>query len=182
MTELEGNCSLAEYSEASRILHMTSNGSIYGPWTVVDVALEQFAHNPNVVRDIDGAWLLFHIGYDFGPYCATSCASGKPVRNTSCPSLASHGSSVARATSPNGPWERVPFILPDSEYNLSVGLWVRFLLFGYAAVLLMRIRLVTLQTRRTLPRMCSPMEPYSSLPVGGRTAYHCTLHRCVGRW
>jgi hypothetical protein len=118
MTELEGNCSLTEYGQASRILHVSSK-SLSGPWTVEGVALSEFAHNPNIVRDVDGAWLLFHIGYDFGPWCFTSCASGHPVRNASCQTTSSHGTSVARATSPYGPWTRVNFILPDNQTNPS---------------------------------------------------------------
>lgn len=115
MTELENNCSLSEYGQASRILHVTSAGSPAGPWTVQGIALREFAHNPNIVRDVDGAWLLFHIGTDFGPYCETDCSSGKPVRNASCHASASHASSVARAVSPDGPWERVSNIFPDSS-------------------------------------------------------------------
>ena len=41
MTELEGNCSLSEYGQASRILHVTSAGSPAGPWTVQGVALRE---------------------------------------------------------------------------------------------------------------------------------------------
>lgn len=41
MTELEGNCSLSEYGQASQILHVTSAGSPAGPWTVQGVALRE---------------------------------------------------------------------------------------------------------------------------------------------
>ena len=120
MTELEGNCSLSSYSSASRILHVTSS-SAAGPFTVQDVALEAFAHNPQVVRDVDGAYLLYHIGNPLPAYCAgTSCKGGAPSHaNASC-SGASHGTSVARATSLSGPWERLSYILPDNETNPSV--------------------------------------------------------------
>ena len=55
-----------------------------GPWAVQGEALSSFAvqnifcfvlifnifakHNPNVVRDTDGAWLLFHIGVKYFSY------------------------------------------------------------------------------------------------------------------
>lgn len=123
MTELEGNCSLSSYGTASRILHVTSSASAsasagaLGPWTVQDVALAAFAHNPNIVRDGDGGWLLYHIGSAL-PDCSISCASGKPVTHGNCTGQ-SHGASVARAASPYGPWQRVPYILPDNETNPS---------------------------------------------------------------
>jgi len=105
MTELEGNCSLSSYSAASRIVHATAH-SPAGPFAVDGVALAAFAHNPQVVRDVDGAWLLFHIGNPEPAGCAVSCRPGAH-NNASCTGK-SHGSGVARATSPYGPWERVP--------------------------------------------------------------------------
>jgi hypothetical protein len=117
MTELEGNCSLSSYSSASRILHLVAT-SPNGPWLVSDVALHSFAHNPQVVRAVDGAWLLFHIGNPV-PECNTTCHGGHPsYANATC-SGASHGASVARAVSPFGPWERESYILPDNETNPS---------------------------------------------------------------
>ena len=120
MTELEGNCSLSSYSVASRILHLVAP-SPQGPWTVDGVALAAFAHNPQVVRDIDGAWLHFHIGLQQPPACNPVCVGGKSPNTTGCnPSdKNSHGTGVARAVSPYGPWERVPYILPNNETNPS---------------------------------------------------------------
>lgn len=116
MTELEGNCSLSSYGAASRILHVTSSTPT-GPWVVVDVALPSFAHNPQVVRDVDGAWLLYHIGSE-EKYCHIDCSTGKIISNSSC-SGATHGSGVARSLTPYGPWEVVPYILPNNETNPS---------------------------------------------------------------
>ena len=120
MTELQNNCSLAEYGTASRVLHVTA-ARPEGPWTAAGVALPAFAHNPQAVRDVDGAILLFHIGAQFPAGCGNvSCPGGKPVTNASCsyPSN-SHGTSVARALLPEGPWERVNYVLPDNETNPS---------------------------------------------------------------
>ena len=115
MTELGGNCSLSSYGSASRILHMTAP-SAEGPWAVAGVALNRFAHNPQVVRGGDGSWLLFHIGAEEPTGCDTERCPGE--HNASC-AMGGHGTSVARAASPYGPWERVPYILPDNETNPS---------------------------------------------------------------
>lgn len=115
MTEMEGNCSISSYSSASRILHMVAP-SPSGPWAFSEVALGAFAHNPQVVRYVDGSWLLFHIGNAVPAWCNTTCP-GHPA-NATC-SGASHGTSVARALSPYGPWERLPYILPDNQTNPS---------------------------------------------------------------
>jgi hypothetical protein len=117
MTELEGNCSLSAYSITSRILHLTAPSAL-GPWSVEGVALPAFAHNPQAVRDTDGAWLLFHIGAAQPPGCNPRCAGGKLENATGCASCGK-GTSVARASSPFGPWERVPYILPNNETNPS---------------------------------------------------------------
>jgi len=116
MTELEGNCSLSSYGAASRIVHATAR-SPAGPFAVDGVALAAFAHNPQVIRARDGAWLLFHIGREEPAGCAFSCAPGAK-NNASCTG-GTHATGVARATSPYGPWERVPFILPTNETNPS---------------------------------------------------------------
>ncbi len=117
MTELEGNCSLSSYSTTSRVLHLTA-ASPLGPWSFAGVALPAFAHNPQAVRDADGAWLLFHIGEQQPAGCRPACVGGKLVNTTGCASIPK-GTSVARATSPYGPWERVPYILPNNETNPS---------------------------------------------------------------
>ena len=118
MTELQNNCSLSSYSSASRILHLTASSPL-GPWTVHDVALHSFAHNPQVIRDVDGSILLFHIGNEVPSFCNTTCSGGNPARVNATCSGSSHGASVARAISPYGPWERISFILPDNETNPS---------------------------------------------------------------
>ncbi len=117
MTELEGNCSLTEYSVASRVLHVTATTPA-GPWTFESVALSAFAHNPQAVRDIDGAWLLFHIGAPQPSTCNPVCKGNVAPNTTGC-NKSSHGTSVARSMSPYGPWERVPYILPNNETNPS---------------------------------------------------------------
>jgi hypothetical protein len=119
MTELEGNCSLSSYGTASRVMHVTTPlDAPGGPYTVVDVALDHFAHNPSVVRDVDGAWLIYSIGSPL-PNCTIACPGGKPSSHGTCTG-SSHGTSVARsATGPSGPWERLSYILPDNETNPS---------------------------------------------------------------
>jgi hypothetical protein len=63
----------------------------------------------------DGSWLLFHIGADEPAGCEAERCPGP--HNASC--AGGHGTSVARALSPYGPWQRVPYILPDNETNPS---------------------------------------------------------------
>ena len=120
MTELENGCALSTYSESSRIVHLTAP-SLAGPWTREGVALPALAHNPQAVRDVDGAWLLFHIGASFPAGCSIACAPGKPpvVANASCYAHVSKGISVARATSPYGPWQRLPYFIPGNPANVT---------------------------------------------------------------
>ena len=118
VTNLQGNCSLSSYSSASRILHVVSS-SPTGPFAVAGVALPAFAHNPQVVRDVDGAWLLYHIGDATPPDCDVHCVGGRPSGASARCSGSGHGTSVARATSPWGPWERLQYILPDNQTNPS---------------------------------------------------------------
>ena len=114
MTEMKGHCTLASWTSASHILHVTAPQP-YGPWTVQGVALDKFAHNPQITRDKDGAWLLFHIGSLEPPGCEAEACPGP--HSPQC--TGAQGTSVARASSPWGPWERVPFVLPDNETNPS---------------------------------------------------------------
>jgi hypothetical protein len=114
MTEMAGNCSLSSWTTASHILHLTAP-SPAGPWAVEGVALHKFAHNPQVVRAADGAWLLFHIGSPSPPACEAEVCPGPHS-----PACNGHqGTSVARAASPYGPWERAPYVLSDNETNPS---------------------------------------------------------------
>lgn len=88
-----------------------------GPWSVAGVALHKFAHNPQVVRAADGSWLLYHIGMPTPASCEGPSEACPGSHSAAC--AGAQGTSVARATSPYGPWERVPFILPDNETNPS---------------------------------------------------------------
>ena len=114
MTEMAGHCTLASWTSASHILHLTAPQPS-GPWSVQGVALDKFAHNPQVVRAADGAWLLFHIGSLEPAGCEAEACPGP--HSPAC--AGAQGTSVARATSPYGPWERLPFLLPDNETNPS---------------------------------------------------------------
>lgn len=114
MTEMKGGCSLSSWTSASHVLHLTAPQPL-GPWVVEGVALDKFAHNPQLVRGADGSWLLFHIGSPEPAGCEAEVCPGP--HNPAC--SGSQGTSVARATSPYGPWERLPFILPDNETNPS---------------------------------------------------------------
>ena len=115
MTELAHGCALSSWSASSHILHLTAPAPA-GPWTVQGTALEKFAHNPQVVRDVDGGWLLYHIGAQEPAGCEAEACPGP--HKAECTG-GSHGTSVARAASPWGPWERLPYILPDNETNPS---------------------------------------------------------------
>ena len=117
MTEMMLNCSLSSWTTASHVLHMTAPAPA-GPWSVAGVALHKFAHNPQVLRGADGSWLLFHIGMPTPASCegpGEACPGGH--HDSAC--NGAQGTSVARALSPWGPWERVPFIQPDNETNTS---------------------------------------------------------------
>ena len=163
MTELENGCSLSTYGESSRIVHLTAP-SLAGPWQRQGVALAAFAHNPQVIRGGDGSWLLYHIGAEYPPWCNVHCPPHKPpvFANASCYAHPRHDVSVARATSPYGPWQRLPYFLSDPGNNST-----------NPSALLLQNGTLLLTTRRwtggvpmyTAPAWDGPYTPQGLAPV-----------------
>ncbi len=122
-SEMSNNCSLHMYGSVSRIVHATSRTPA-GPFIRQAIALPTFAHNPQIIRATDGMFLLFHIGASVKPACVPDCRAGGPSSTPHCQSKG-HGTSIAVAQSPYGPWERVDYVLPDftnpSPYMFSNG-------------------------------------------------------------
>lgn len=116
-TEIANNCSLHAYGTASQIVHRTSTGGPLGPWVRRGVALAAFAHNPQAVQLPSGHIALFHIGAAFAEAdCVLNCTAGASPRPSHCPTP-SHGSSVAVAATPEGPWTRYPYAVSAEDTN-----------------------------------------------------------------
>lgn len=56
-------CGLEYWESNSQVLHAVSNDPA-GPFLYSDVAIQPWAHNPQVVRHTDGTYLLYTIGMD----------------------------------------------------------------------------------------------------------------------
>lgn len=113
-SEMSNNCSLHMYGAVSRVVHATSLTPA-GPFVRQAIALPTFAHNPQVIRAADGTFLLFHIGASVDPDCVPDCRAGGGVKPPTPPHCRSsgHGTSIAVAQSPHGPWERFDYVLPN---------------------------------------------------------------------
>jgi len=66
-----------------------------GPYKLLNVIKPHFAHSPDVVRGIDGSWLVYHVGAG--------------TNDTTCPQPAAQNCSYARnctggCTGPAHPW------------------------------------------------------------------------------
>eukprot|EP01043_Picozoa_sp_COSAG02_P000668 COSAG02_NODE_13_length_57813_cov_14.298276_2_plen_352_part_00 len=110
-------CGLNAWRPNSQIGHATSSTPA-GPYTLQQIILPHFAHSPDIVRGVDGEWLVYHVGA--GTNNTTHCPD--PAANTcrwttNCsrgctgpehPWLSGLGfygpASVLKASSPDGPW------------------------------------------------------------------------------
>eukprot|EP01060_Flectonema_neradi_P024081 TRINITY_DN3260_c1_g1_i1.p1 TRINITY_DN3260_c1_g1~~TRINITY_DN3260_c1_g1_i1.p1 ORF type:complete len:396 (+),score=44.20 TRINITY_DN3260_c1_g1_i1:60-1190(+) len=117
--QFSGGCPVNSWITNSYVFHAHGPTPL-GPWTGSDVAINIFAHNPQVVLHPDGTWILFFIGGWHYPVsmrqnCTTSeiypeAASGPGMPGTAdgCgPKPANVGCGVRMATSnsPYGPWD-----------------------------------------------------------------------------
>jgi len=95
MTE---ECGLDQWTTNSEVIHATSS-SPTGPFAMRDVALPVWHHNPQVIRDISGLYLLFSIGMD---------PEGTPVNCTHSTEVwTTHGAELIElyySSSLSGPW------------------------------------------------------------------------------
>ena len=55
------HCNLGAWTSNSEVIHAVADAP-EGPFSLNDVALRPWHHNPQVLRHPDGTWLLFTIG------------------------------------------------------------------------------------------------------------------------
>eukprot|EP01052_Picozoa_sp_SAG31_P033056 SAG31_NODE_3689_length_3986_cov_45.648572_2_plen_487_part_00 len=60
VSDMVNGCSLQSWQSASQITHAVSDEAV-GPYQVVDVVKERFAHNPTVHKTADGYYVIYHI-------------------------------------------------------------------------------------------------------------------------
>lgn len=65
VSTMTNNCSLAHWTTNSRIDHAVSDNAT-GPYTWQDVAINTWAHNPQILQLGTHSWALIHIGQGDG--------------------------------------------------------------------------------------------------------------------
>ena len=104
------HCTLDYWTTNSEVV-LVRGSSPFGPFDPAGlrVLLPPFAHNPKVVRYIDGMWLLFFIGAVDGSIKPTNCTTGSASQQPQQTGSAradpgNDGARVAMAKSSSGPW------------------------------------------------------------------------------
>jgi len=135
---MQHGCGLNAWRPNSAIGHATSPSHPAGPYALESLIMPHFAHSPQAVRDIDGTWLVYHVGAgsnntapcsnQSSPLCqyATNCSGG--CTGPEHPWLSGENfygpAGVLKANSPTGPWtshvigacDSVPGCMPNSTY------------------------------------------------------------------
>ena len=110
------NCGLDQWTTNSEVIHAISSSPV-GPFVFSDVALPTWHHNPQIIQDVSGEYLLFSIGMSpEGPpaKCAATSSQPPPRSNDG------HGAELIElhhSTNLNGPW--IPLV--SGEMNLFNG-------------------------------------------------------------
>jgi hypothetical protein len=119
-------CGLGSWTTNSEVVHAVSVSDPLGPYTYSDVAVEVFAHNPQVTRHTDGTFLLWTIG--MSPQAPESNCTpkadgeGPAYTTTFRPPPLQHGAELVEqrwSKSPYGPW--TPVTTADGSLNLFNG-------------------------------------------------------------
>jgi len=119
-------CGLDQWTTNSEVIHATSKTSALGPFSYQDVALPVWHHNPQIVQDISGLYLLYSIGMDpegTVVNCTPASASLSSDFNSSTVALpaSAHGAELIEvhySSSLFGPW--TPYLINGSN-NLFNG-------------------------------------------------------------
>jgi hypothetical protein len=99
------HCGLDAWTGNSEVVHAVSNNPL-GPFVYADVALPVWHHNPQIVRNPDGTFLLMSIGMSPESRVANCTPSSKDATR---PPL-THGAELVEmhtSSSPYGPWTPV---------------------------------------------------------------------------
>lgn len=127
-------CGLGSWTTNSEVVHAVSVSDPLGPYVYHDVAVDVFAHNPQVTRHTDGTFLLWTIG--MSPQApqsnCTPKGDGEGQKVYASPPPLTHGAELVEqrwSKSPYGPWTSVttdsgslnlfngtnpsPFVLPN---------------------------------------------------------------------
>jgi len=114
-------CGLDQWQTNSEVIHGTSKSSV-GPFIYHDVALPVWHHNPQIVRDISGLYLLYSIGMSpEGTVVNCTPKNAKYTTDKSINTTSAHGAElieVHTSTSLNGPW--TPYSI-NGDINLFNG-------------------------------------------------------------
>lgn len=130
-SEMMHGCGINAWETNSHIVHLTAAAPT-GPFTRADVFAPPFAHEPDVVRDGNGKWVMTYSaynsvsavvagkGYDAATLAAavcTNCSNGAspPQGSPGCPFQRGRPASMAHAMvqmlaiadGPSGPWKQV---------------------------------------------------------------------------
>lgn len=114
------HCSLSAWVDNSLVLHAVANDPL-GPFQYCDVALQVWHHNPQIVRHIDGTFLLMSIGMS-PEGRVVNCTPGLGSAASEIGAIESgHGAELVEmhsSASPYGPWTPV---LVNGNNNLFNG-------------------------------------------------------------
>jgi len=103
VSAMTNHCPLSTWGKNSRIDHAVSS-SATGPYHLVDVAVNTWAHNAAAVTLHDGSFAIFHIGNGAGaPDGGENCNSTEYKGPILVPEAA--GSTIHVSKSLNGPWK-----------------------------------------------------------------------------
>ena len=129
---ITNHCTLDAWTTNSEVVTVRSK-SPFGPFdpSSMTVLVQPFAHNPKVVRYVDGTWLLFFIGAIDGSITPNNCSSASP-HSASAPASASHSSSPYFSDFDAAPSVRHPTVDPGNDgarvawSNSSLGPWTLY--------------------------------------------------------
>ena len=118
------NCGLGSWTSNSEVVHAVSKSDPLGPYSFQDVAVNVFAHNPQITRHTDGTFLLWTIG--MSPQAPESNCTPKhnkvqdePLYH---PPPLTHGAELVEqrfSKSIYGPWTTT--LTPNGSVNLFNG-------------------------------------------------------------
>ena len=87
VSTMTNNCSLAHWQTNSRVDHAVSENAT-GPYSWRDVAINTWAHNPQILRLDTNTWALIHIGQGNGS------PNGGDICSNEIPSMGLYSSSL----------------------------------------------------------------------------------------
>ena len=98
------HCGFNQWATNSRIVHAVAD-TMEGPYTVTDVPVGVWAHNPAVVRGPNGEWIMTYVANDTADQYAATCRDGRIVVNSTLDGgRIFERNYMSVAHDPAGPW------------------------------------------------------------------------------